>query len=347
MRIEKYLFFQLLWILIFASSCQPNACFAQDIHFSQFYMSPLTQNPALAGAIFEKQALINYKNQWGSITNPYKTFAASFDMRLNKETKKSFWAAGINFFNDKAGDSQMGTLQANLSVAYHVHLNEYNTLGAGFQGGFVQRSINFSSLQSGSQYDGKSYNPLLPIGETGFKPSYTYADMAAGIVWTYNNTSGAINVTDNHDLKANAGFSVFHVAQPNYSFYSNNENLQLKYALHGSSLISLPNSNIAVVPNFMYCMQGTLQELLVGSLIRYKLKQDSKYTGANKGAAFSIGGFLRVKDAMAVVMLLEFSNYSIGMSYDINTSKLITVSSGRGGFEITLRFVYPNTFGGK
>ncbi|MFI5151315.1 MAG: type IX secretion system membrane protein PorP/SprF, partial [Bacteroidia bacterium] len=48
---------------------------AQDTHFSQFYMSPLTQNPAMAGAVYDMQALINYRNQWSSIATPFKTMA--------------------------------------------------------------------------------------------------------------------------------------------------------------------------------------------------------------------------------------------------------------------------------
>ncbi len=344
---EKQLF-RFLWILITASCIFSNACIAQDFHFSQFYLSPLTQNPALAGSVFEKQCLVNYKNQWGSITSPFKTLAASFDMRFkNKKTEKGFWAGGINFFTDKAGDSQMGTLQANLNIAYHVRLNEYNTLGAGVQGGFAQRSVNYNSLQSGSQYDGHTYNSTLPIGETFVKPSYSYADISTGMVWTYDNTSGAIKVADNNEQKASVGFSIFHVTQPNYSFYNSNENIKLKYVWHGSGLIAIPNNNLAFVPGFMYCLQGTSHELLVGSLIRYKLKQDSKYTGVKKGAAFSAGGFLRAKDAMVFAMLLEFSNYAIGMSYDINISKLSAATSGKGGFEITLRFVSPNPFGAK
>jgi type IX secretion system PorP/SprF family membrane protein len=339
----KKLLFQSLCILIIMS-IQKNA-FAQDIHFSQYNMSPLTLNPSLAGAAFEKQGLMNYKDQWSSITSSYRLLAASYDMRFDKKKKQNgFWAGGLNFFSDKAGDSKMGALLVNLTAAYHLHLNEFNTLGAGMQEGFGQRSINYNSLQSGSQFDGYAYNPGLPLGETFDRSSFTYADMAAGIVWTYNNTAGDIKITDNHDLKANAGFSIFHINQPDYSFYNGNEKLKPKYVLHGNALLSVPNTNVAFVPGFMYCMQGSLKELFLGSLIRYKLMQDSKYTGTNKGAAFSLGAFVRAKDAIVASMLLEYSNYAIGMSYDINTSRLIAASDSRGGFELTLRVVSPNPF---
>jgi type IX secretion system PorP/SprF family membrane protein len=318
---------------------------AQDIHFSQFYMSPLTQNPALTGAEHELQAVLNYKNQWQSVASPYRTIAGSFDMRLGKSKgNKGFWAVGINFYSDKAGDAQLGTTQANLSVAYHVWLAQYITLGGGLQLGYVQRSINFSALQWGNQYDGMNYNAALPTGEPAASNTVSYIDGSAGINWAYDNTSGGVNVTDNHDLKADAGFAIYHINQPKYSFYNTGEKLYMRYAFHGNALISLQNSNLALVPGFIMYLQGSAHEIYLGSLVRFKLKQDSKYTGLMKSAALSLGGYYRTQDAMVVAMLLEYSNYAMGISYDINTSSLTTASSGRGGIEIALRYVLPNPF---
>jgi type IX secretion system PorP/SprF family membrane protein len=319
---------------------------AQDLHFSQFYMSPLTQNPAMAGANYDMQAIVNYKDQWQSVTTPYKTLAASFDMRLtNKKARKGFWAAGINIFNDQAGDAQMSLLQANLNVAYHIHLDGYNTLGAGVQGGFAQRSINFGALQWGNQYNGMAYDPGLGSGEA-LKSSLTatYMDLGAGIVWAYANTSGSKNVTDNHDLKINLGASVFHPQEPKYSFFKDGEKLYAKFVLHGDALISVPGSSLAIVPGLMYYRQGSAQEIYAGSMLRFKFKQDSKYTGFHKGAAMSVGAYYREGDGVAAALLLEYSNYAIGFSYDINSSLLKTASSFRGGMEISLRFVTPNPF---
>jgi len=318
----------------------------QDIHFSQFYMTSLTQNPAMAGYSHDLQAILNYKSQWQSIPSPYKTAAGSFDMKLNKKKAgKGFWAGGANFFSDKAGDGQMGTVQSNLSLAYHVRTARYATFGGGLQAGFVQRSINASALQWGNQYDGQVYNPTLPTGESAGMMSRSYLDLGAGILYNYNNTAGEKNVTDNHDLKVNLGASVFHINQPRYSFYQNsNEKLNIKYVAHGTALVSLKNSNVAFAPGFFYYRQGATQEIYAGSMVRYKLRQDSKYTGLQKGAAISVGGFLRARDALVATMLFEYSQYAIGLSYDVNTSRLRTASSGRGGFEISLRFVNPNPF---
>ncbi|MGQ0828988.1 MAG: PorP/SprF family type IX secretion system membrane protein [Bacteroidota bacterium] len=322
--------------------------FSQDIHFSQFYMSPLNQNPAMAGANYDLQAILNYKDQWRSVAAPYKTMAVSFDMRLpnKKKTARGFLAAGINIFNDQSGDSKMGTTQGNLNLAYHLRLGEYSTIGAGLMGGFVQRSISYSALEWGNQYDGTKYNATLGTGETQGSSSFTLMDAGAGLVWTYNNTAGAIKVDDNHDFKANLGVAVFHPHQPAYSYGTlSNEKLYAKIVVHGNAVISIPGRNLGFIPGFMYYKQGPAQEIYAGSLIRYKLQQNSKYTGIKKGAAISLGAFYRAHDALVATFLLEYSSYALGVSYDLNTSKLKTASTGRGGIEISIRFVTPNPFG--
>ena len=315
-------------------------CFAQDIHFSQFYMAPLQQDPAMAGANHDLEAILNYKNQWATVASPYKTVAFTFDMRLTKlrPEKKGFWAAGINFYSDNSGDAQMGTTQVNLVGAYHVIIGRYSQLGAGAMIGYAQRSINYSDLQWGNQYDGTAYNSALPTGEPMGSNSKSYIDGAVGLEWTYDNTSGGINVTDNHQLRWNVGFGLFHVNQPNYSFYGDNEKLYMRYAFHADALISLSNSNIALAPGIIYYQQGSANEAYVGTLVRFMLQQNSKYTGAFKSAAFSIGGYYRNSDAIVAAMLLEYANYAMGVSYDFNISSLTIASNGLGGLEAFIAF---------
>jgi len=58
---------------------------SQDAHFSQFYASPLTLNPAIAGTYtgtFRISAI--YRDQWRSaVDDPLKTFAVSGDVKFN------------------------------------------------------------------------------------------------------------------------------------------------------------------------------------------------------------------------------------------------------------------------
>jgi hypothetical protein len=83
---------------------------AQDIHFSQYYASPLTLNPALTGLINgDFRAVANYRGQWFSIPTtsaaaPYNTYQGSFDASVfRKKLKNSGLGLGAMFYADEAG----------------------------------------------------------------------------------------------------------------------------------------------------------------------------------------------------------------------------------------------------
>ena len=79
-------------------------------------------------------------------------------------------------------------------------------------------------------------------------------------------------------------------------------------------------------------------------MFKYYSKEDSKYTGIVKQSSFALGAAYRNLDALILSAVVESGQYAIGFSYDLNVSKLITASTGRGGPEIFLRFVTPNPF---
>lgn len=317
---------------------------AQDIHFSQYTNTPLFLNPAMAGSTKDIQVIMNYKDQWKSVATPYRTYAISADSRYTKKKwEKGFLGFGINIFSDKAGDAEMGTTQGNISLAYHVFLSRNSTFGGGLQAGFGQKSIKYDKLQWGNQYDGTGFNSALPSGEPVGANSFTYPDFSAGLVWNYG--YGQKTLSSNDAFKATVGASMQHINEPRQSFYNpNNDRLYSKYVGHIVTEIGIKNTNGVLVPSVLYQRQGPSQEIIVGTMIKYLLKEDSKYTGFVKGAAVSLGGHYRAKDAFIVSSLIEMANYAIGLSYDVNTSSLKEASSGRGGFEICLKYVNPSPF---
>ncbi|MFZ9661636.1 MAG: type IX secretion system membrane protein PorP/SprF, partial [Chitinophagaceae bacterium] len=71
---------------------------AQDPHFSQFFSSPLTLNPAYTGKFDGKYRLaINYKNQWHPINYAFTTSTISADLPLltNYLPLYDTWGIGI------------------------------------------------------------------------------------------------------------------------------------------------------------------------------------------------------------------------------------------------------------
>ena len=331
-------------------------CFGQDIHFSQYTFSSASINPAMTAAYKDIQATIQHKEHW-QMVDGYRTSAATFEMKLGqlnwvKQEKKTGifskklmkgLALGINLFSDKAGDGNMKTTQGNLSIAYHALLNKNNTLSAGLIGGIAQRSISPDGLRWNSQYGGGNYDPTIASGENFSNQSFVHSDFGAGLLWSYGD--GSRYMTANDQKHINAGVSIYHLNNPKQSFIGNtSEKLKWKYTFHANSLFGINNTNYSIGPSLFYMKQGTLQEFTAGMLVKYQLKENSKYTGNIKGSAISLGCYYRNKDAVIPYLMFELNAYSIGISYDTNISALTDVTSGRGGFEITLRFNTPNPF---
>ncbi len=319
-----------------------NPTLAQDIHFSQFYMSPLTLNPALAGDK-DISATTDYRNQWNTISSPFRTIAAGVDMKLLKDKfQNASFGVGFNASNDMEGVGSLSTTQVDLSIAGHVKITEHQILSAGIQAGFGQRSVNFSAFSWGKQYDGYQYNASLPTGEPTGTPSFYYPDLSAGVLYQYKKSEEYVK--GDGDFESTFGFSVSHVNQPLISFYSvagsnAGDFLYLKYTLHGNMLIEINGTPLSILPGFVFYSQGPAQELQAGSLISYRLQQDSKYTSYVKGASIALGAYYRLGDAFVIASLLEFSNYAIGLSYDVNASGLTIATQGLGGFEVSLRYM--------
>lgn len=318
---------------------------SQDIHFSQFDETPLQLNPANAGVKHELRFIGNYKSQWQSVNAPFKTIAFSADGRLMRN-KKHHLGLGLDFFSDNSGDGQIKTNQANLSLSGIIKVNENNRITAGLMTGFAQRGINTGSYTFGNQYNGTSYDATRPTGELATNNNFSYIDAAAGLLWSYGKRDA--DIASNDAKKVNIGFAIFHPHKPAYSFFDNQTRLYAKFVFHGDASIGLKNTNVTLKPSYIVFIQGPAKEITPGMMFQYTFQDVTKYTNNKKFTAVSFGGYYRTQDAFIAAAKIEYNGYAIGFSYDINLSQLRTVSSARGGFELSLRAAF-NSFvrGGK
>lgn len=319
--------------------------YAQDVHFSQMRYSPLTLNPALAGAEQNFQALVNYRDQWRSVGAPFQTIAASVDGRFKeKKGGNGVLAWGVNFFNDQAGDFRLSTAQASLNLGYHLFLDRNSSLGLAIQGGFGQRGINLASGTWSSQYDGAGFNTSLNSGESLDQSNFTHLDAGAGIVYHYRKNEKYMRGNDQFTLTA--GFGAYHVNRPSYSFIAaGQDDLAIRFSGFVYADYGIRNSNFSIAPALYYQRQGPHQEILAGSYLRVLLNEGSKVTGFIQQLATSYGVFYRFRDAITAKFMIEYSSYAFGLAYDFNISSLAPASNGRGGMEFFLRYVLPNPFG--
>ena len=313
---------------------------AQDVHFSFAELSPLSINPALAGANADKEIILNYRNQWSRVGTPYATQNAAFHGRLsNTKKRQDNWiCGGIQLTSDKAGAPGINNNGVSLSLADQIKVGRNSRVGLGLQVGFAQRAIRPADGRWGSQYDGTAYNAGLQSGEENGNISKNYADVGVGAVYSYTKRKGV--VTGSVDRLFNVGFAAYHVNRPDYGFVTTeNARLPIRFTFFANGEFAIRDGAAALMPGAYVFRQGTFSEYLVGLYYKYKVINPSKYTGYVKPLSVSFGAFARANDAAILKLLVDYHRYSIGYSFDANTSKLSTYIRSRGAHEIVLRFV--------
>ncbi len=312
---------------------------AQDTHFAQTEYAPMLLNPALTGAFSHMQIIANYRNQWNSVASPYQTIAASLDMRLQRRDadNNSFVALGLNFFNDVAGDMKVTTNQFNLDLAYHIKMGRYSLLRIGIYGGMNQRVLDPNRGNWASQFDGDGINTGISSGENFGSYNHVFMDAGAGIVYTFRKMKYSVNNNINNNV--NCGLAVYHANQPASSFLSTaQDKLAMRISGFINSSFNIANTQLAVQPAVYAQFQSKYSEIMFGTYLRYNIRESSHFTGSIKPVAAALGLFSRYKDAFVAKGYFQYHQFSVGLAYDFNLSRLTPVSKSRGGFELFLRF---------
>ena len=310
----------LIWMV-----CNANA---QDIHFSQFYAAPITLNPAMTGLMngnYRGTAI--YRDQWRSVSSPYVTIGTAFDINLFKgKWENDYFGLGLMFTDDFAGSSSFTSMQMMFSLAYHKII-DIHKISIGIQGGISQKSINLANLTFPNQINGTgtAYDPSLPNNEMiGNKLSYM--DFEAGAMYI---------CVLNDELSIFQGLAAHHLTSPNESFMNENNPLAMRITAHGGAKIKMGN-NAALSSHYIFLLQSNAMEINLGTSIEYHLPDN-----ASSDKFASIGTYLRLNDAIVVVAGMGYLNYKIGLSYDVNISKLNLASNYQGGFELSLAYEGP------
>ncbi len=285
-------------------------CISQDIHFSQAFSSPLSLNPASTGNIDGKIRFnCNYKDQWRSISKPYKTIYASVDYTAFKKKKiGSYLGIGLTFYNDKAGTSNLTTNETSLLIAYNIKMNKYNFLAAGLGFSFAQKSINLNGLKWDNQFNGITYDASMGTKELINGKRTNYINFSSGLLW---------NTLLDTKNKISTGASIFHINKANQSLVANhNDHLATKLIIHSSAQFRIGRKNSSFVPLVLFSNQNKFNEFLFGSMIKYDLGLESRYTNANRPSYVSLGCLYRVNDAIIILLNIDYKQiYNFGFRF--------------------------------
>jgi type IX secretion system PorP/SprF family membrane protein len=303
---------------------------AQDPNFSQFFVSPLTLNPALTGKFDGVYRLaLNFRNQWPSINNAFKTYTASFDAGILKNHIPDYdqFGIGIMGLSDKSGN---GVLQHNyigISTAYHKSLDEngFHQIGLGFQGIYVNKRLSPEALKFEDMLRSDGFTGLTTEDFSSFHLNVSYFDLNAGFL--YNGTTDG---TNNFYL----GGSMYHINRHEETFSDTGHYFMAsRITLQAGGMVPVGDYN-AFHFSAMHSRQANAVNTVIGGAYMLNISPD-EYSPTN----LYLGTWFRFGDAIIPYVGLEFGEFRLGASYDVNVSGLKPASNMRGGAEFSLIYV--------
>lgn len=315
-------------------ACLPFFSQSQDLHFSQFFNSPLTTNPANTGFLPEHDYRLgaNYRQQWASLTTPFKTMSIFGDAQVFRDKFETGWVGlGGVILRDVAGSGNLTSTKVYGSAAYHQMLGSTGLLSAGFNLGWANKRVDVTKFTYDNQWNGKFFDAGAPSGENFNATNINYLDVQVGLNYAYF-------PTDNVYL--HAGVSVHHVNAPRETFFNTagyDNSIARRYIAFADAVLKV-NDRVIISPGAYFTTQAKARELTLGLHGNYNLSGD--------GETQVIGGlYYRAGDAVIPMLGFQWKSVRLMFTYDATTSALKNYNNMRGASEFALLYNgYYNQF---
>ncbi len=297
----------------------------QSYHFSQFYSTPLLNNPAFTGFTEGPYRLAaNFRSQWVQGDNPYITnsLSADFNAFKNRISEGSKAGLGLVFTNDQSLGGALQVSSIGVSAAYNLPLDidGAHVVGLGLQGTYHQRRMDLTKLSFENQFGSNGYDAGLPIGEYINNAPKNYLDMNVGIKYNYT-----------QQYKTFFGsIAAYNVLQHKDNILPEEFRMPIRYSFLGGGHIEVGyDGTVYFSINHLY--QGGANETTIGAAYGILI-------GTEKKQEIDFGLWHRVNDAIIPYIGYQVNNIQAGLSYDYTISKLKTTSIIRNGFELSFIF---------
>lgn len=311
--------------------------FAQDVQFSQYTASSLLLNPAMAGIEGSVAVNSSFRSQWRSISAPFITsqISAILPVYLGSDHKFQTGGFGATLLNDQGGDGSLRTTGFLLSAAYAKHFNEdLHRIAIAGQGGYLQRSMDFTNLQWGEQWSQfRGFDPSVTVtSPVNVVNNRTYPIFNVGAIYSFNPARNFYR----KKVSINSGLVISNLNRPNESFIEGQESrLPMLFKYHGNIEFNITR-HYTFHPAILYVRQNQFQQINAGGYLSYLMGHEGE--SALKMTELTFGVWYRVGDALIYSIGLSNQAYSIGFSYDVNNSSLQRFTNNRGAYEITFTF---------
>lgn len=299
-----------IYLLLFISSLTTNV-WGQDPYFSQYFMSPLTLNPALTGKdISNWRIMMNHRTQWwGGNTLPYQTSSISIEKRILRDSSiKDQLSIGIMAMNDASGGGILKNNTVILSSAYNNALNETGTtqIGIGLSLSYTNRMADASKFQFQSQFGSMGFNRAAPINDPIVIAPSGYLDINLGVHYSHNGKKS------NHHI----GLAIFHAGKTQDGMSLQDEPYRVPVRYVAQMGLGFTMNNLSSVQfGSLVQLQGSAKVISVGGSYRIAIQQNQHYH-------LNLGLWKRLNDAIYPYIALEGNTWKVGLSYDAVSSSV-------------------------
>lgn len=199
-----------------------------------------------------RRIFINYRNQWPGIGKTYLTYSASYDQYI----EAIHGGFGFRVMNDIQGDGSIVQYSMSIDYAYHLQVSRDLSINAGFEAGFVQKSLNTANFIFEDMINPITGQVSQASSESYFNQNYLYPDFTIGFAGFYKNMYG--------------GISMAHLLKP---FTSQSENadsrIPRRFTAFGGILIPVYEKRfgkevLQINPNLIYQQQSNFSQLNYG-----------------------------------------------------------------------------------
>jgi type IX secretion system PorP/SprF family membrane protein len=299
---------------------------AQDPHFTQYFASPLTLNPAITGNFDGPLRLAaNFRNQWWATGSAFNTVSLSFEHRLltDKLDENDRLGVGGMMMADNSLSGGLRSTYMSLSASFHKALSDRHRLGLGFQSTYGNRVVDLSRLSFSNQFDTDGFDTGLPSGEAALMAIKPMISVATGMMYTY----------EDDQKRLYAGFSLYHLNRPRQTANDDSLNrMAMRYTMHAGAVI-LSGESLRFTVHGLWQSQGKATETSVGAALGYDLDgQNTLYAGT----------WYRWKDAFCPYLSYIRKGMQVAFSFDIPVSVMRQVVRRNGSMEISFIFTKPD-----
>ncbi len=312
---------------------------AQDLHYSQFYHSPLNVSPGLTGLFNgDQRYMASVRDQWRAVPVPWFSFSLGYDQKLYpKKAKNHFYGIGLMFNYDQQGDSRLNLSNLNIAGNYSRILSKQHILSLGALIGYASRGFNMETLTWDKQWNGRNFDANLATGETFESTRFNMMESAIGLNYLFQKSSRT---------NTKIGTSIYHILGNGSQFENGNINRNPGKVPSRKSAYFISNwkltSGLDIQFDGLYQSQNSYSELLFGSYLNiYVNKKRGKQTNLHVGAGY------RTSKSLYPKVALRYNSLFVALSYDIDLSEFSFHTDNKGGPEIHVNYILTHVKPGK